>query len=598
MRTTTTLITGLVLALLATPAAAAKAPCPGGRFIVANPPDQPLFAEEPGTGLHVLTVSPLRRGKKLVLSLPDGTSTKGTRRFTMRDRGLAFQFDESCATITGTLSVPIDAGGARFILRRDRTRVVRFTAHRSRCGDGITDPMRREACEADVECDVSSTCSSTCDCVTPPDGTPTSTTTTSTTLAGPPPTTSTTTPTTIPDDLDGDCIPNDWEAYLGTQADDWDSDGDGVRDGDEDPDGDGLTSCTELFALGTDPGSWDTDGDEDDDGSEVAIHTDPLDPESQPLYPAEVLHQRLEHGTDTDLLAFTLQSSRRVFLRVADSEHRESLQPCLTLYNAAGDSIYPHRRCTDDVTTIIHDLVAGTYYVRVSDFDGIGDGPYRLEYVPVHPDAAVLLPDGPDAYVDADMDSGAELHLYRFELQTTRRVFIRVSDRTRSGDGFQVCYNLLRATGEQVYAAEGCGEDAAGRDIDLPAGTYYLLVSEQNASGGGTYRVRALPLTDETSRALAPGETCRTLSDPVDVDAYDFTLTALATKQLSIRKTGGGEGFTPCFAVYANGVDLVYNSPTCGAAALKALTLNAGTYHVVVLDNDGNAAGSYCIGRD
>lgn len=592
MRTTTTLIMCLVLAAIATTAVAAKPPpCAGGRFIVTNPPDEPLFREEAGSGLHVLTVSQFRRTKKLVLSLPDGSSAKGTRRFTIPAQGLAFEFGRSCDELTGTLTVSVGTSSARFVRRRDQTRVVHFTARRSACGDAVVDPVH-EACESDVECGPREACNASCGCVPAPHGTPTTTTTTSTTLPGP------TTTTTIPPDRDGDCIPNDWEASLGTRADDWDSDGDGIRDGDEDPDGDGLTSCSELFALGTDPANWDTDGDEDDDGSEVAIHTDPRDPESQPLYPAEVLHQGLEHGADTDLLAFTLQSSRRIYLRVADTEHREALQPCLTLYNAAGDSIYPHRRCADDVTTIVHDLAAGTYYVRVSDYDGIGSGPYRLEYVPVHPDAATLLPDGPDAYVDAGMDSGAELHLYRFEIQSTRRVFIRVSDRTQSGDAFQVCYNLLRANGDQVYAGEGCGQDAAGRDIELAAGTYYLLVSEQNASGGGVYRIRALALADVASRALPTGETCRTLSDPVDVDVYDFTLTARATKQFAIRKTGGGEGFTPCLAVYAKGADLVYNSTTCGAAALKTLTLNAGTYHVVVLDDDGNAASSYCIGRD
>ncbi|HEV7734101.1 MAG TPA: hypothetical protein VGR62_18160, partial [Candidatus Binatia bacterium] len=310
MRTTTTLITGLLLAVFATTAAAGKPPpCTGGRFIVTNPPDEPLFREEGGTGLHVLTLSQYRQSRKLVLSLPDGSSAKGTRKFTIPARGLAFQFGRSCDELAGTLTVSVGASSSTFVRRRDQTRVVKFTARRSACGDTIVDPVLHEECESNIECGARSACNAACACVPDPHGTPTTTTT-----------------TTIPDDdLDDDCIPNDREAVLGTRADDWDTDGDGIRDGDEDPDDDGLGSCTELVVLGTDPGAWDTDGDADDDGSEVAIHTDPRDPESQPLYPAEVLHQGLEYGTDTDLLAFTLQSSRRIYLRVADTEHREAL---------------------------------------------------------------------------------------------------------------------------------------------------------------------------------------------------------------------------------------------------------------------------------
>jgi hypothetical protein len=73
-------------------------------------------------------------------------------------------------------------------------------------------------------------------------------------------------------DDDGDGVPAGVEAALGLDPTRRDTDGDGVRDGDEDPDGDRLTIRFELEQSNTDPASADTDRDglrdsvEDPDG--------------------------------------------------------------------------------------------------------------------------------------------------------------------------------------------------------------------------------------------------------------------------------------------------------------------------------------------
>jgi predicted outer membrane repeat protein len=120
-------------------------------------------------------------------------------------------------------------------------------------------------------------------------------------------------------DDDGDGLTNLEEYAWGTDPHNWDTDGDGLSDGDEvnihstdplnpdtdgdgipdgwevqhgldpldptdanlDSDGDGLTDYEE-YLLGTDPNNWDTDGDGISDGSEVNQGYDPLDPDSTP----------------------------------------------------------------------------------------------------------------------------------------------------------------------------------------------------------------------------------------------------------------------------------------------------------------------------
>ena len=90
------------------------------------------------------------------------------------------------------------------------------------------------------------------------------------------------------DDDDGDGLTNAEEARLGTNPNNVDSDGDGLKDGDEvyryktdplktDTDGDGLSDGDEVFKHKTSPTNKDTDSDGLSDGDEVTKYkTDPL----------------------------------------------------------------------------------------------------------------------------------------------------------------------------------------------------------------------------------------------------------------------------------------------------------------------------------
>jgi len=77
-------------------------------------------------------------------------------------------------------------------------------------------------------------------------------------------------------DDDSDTLPNYWESGYGLSP----NDGSGDQGAGGDPDQDGLTNAQEL-ALGTDPLDPDTDHDGSNDGQEVADETDPLNPGSR-----------------------------------------------------------------------------------------------------------------------------------------------------------------------------------------------------------------------------------------------------------------------------------------------------------------------------
>ncbi len=89
-------------------------------------------------------------------------------------------------------------------------------------------------------------------------------------------------------DPDRDGLTNDEEKQIGTDPNNPDTDGDGLKDGEEvhiyhtdplkwDTDGDGLSDGDEVLKYHTDPLKYDTDGDGLSDGEEVLkYHTDPL----------------------------------------------------------------------------------------------------------------------------------------------------------------------------------------------------------------------------------------------------------------------------------------------------------------------------------
>lgn len=111
-------------------------------------------------------------------------------------------------------------------------------------------------------------------------------------------------------DSDGDGIPDVLEIMLGTDANESDTDNDGltdfqeiyitgtdsvvfdsvtegVSDADADTDSDGLSDYDELYIYGTNPLNPDTDGDRLEDGDELYIGLDPINPETFGIPDAE-----------------------------------------------------------------------------------------------------------------------------------------------------------------------------------------------------------------------------------------------------------------------------------------------------------------------
>src|SRR5206468_5151373 len=78
-----------------------------------------------------------------------------------------------------------------------------------------------------------------------------------------------------------DGLSNFGEVLAGTDPRNPDTDGNGIKDGDEDPDHDGLTNAQEIL-YGTNPLKADTDGDGWNDEAEITAGSGPNNPASRP----------------------------------------------------------------------------------------------------------------------------------------------------------------------------------------------------------------------------------------------------------------------------------------------------------------------------
>ena len=149
-------------------------------------------------------------------------------------------------------------------------------------------------------------------------------------------------------DIDGDKLLNDEERTLGTDPRNPDTDGDGLKDGEEvltyktnplnpDTDGDGLKDGEEVRTYKTDPLAPDTDRGGMPDGKEVQLGLKPLDP-SDDVPIIKIGERIILEGVNFETAKTTLLPSARTILdQVASS---------LSAYPSAEVAIHGH---TDNV---------------------------------------------------------------------------------------------------------------------------------------------------------------------------------------------------------------------------------------------------------
>ncbi len=194
---------------------------------------------------------------------------------------------------------------------------------------------------------------------------------------------------------------------------------------------------------------------------------------------------------ERDQYCFTLAAPARVLLQ-ATKTAGSPIQPCLDLRTAQGAPVAPAVcwNFTTGAARLDLDLAAGTYFAVVSDAGNNETGGYTVLLLPIQ-GGKPLTPDMP---VTDTVDSLGDLDLFTFTLAAPARVLLQAT--RPAGSVIQPCLDLRTAQGAPVAPAV-CGSNTAPTarlDLDLAAGTYFVLVSDSgNDQTGGYEMLMQLP---------------------------------------------------------------------------------------------------------
>jgi outer membrane protein OmpA-like peptidoglycan-associated protein len=231
--------------------------------------------------------------------------------------------------------------------------------------------------------------------------------------------------TTELDDDDDDGLTNREEAYWGTSPNNPDTDGDGLKDGEEvklyrtnplnvDTDADGLTDGDEVFLYHTDPLKTDTDGDGLSDGDEVSkTKTDPLklDTDGDGLSDGD---EALVYGTD--LLKADTDGDG-----LSDGDEVKIYKTDPKKIDTDGDGLSDG----DEVKTYkTNPLVADTDGGGVPDGTEVKNGTNPLDPKDDHPEAEVMLERGRSVIMTGVTFTPGSAELAREAQWTLDRAFI------------------------------------------------------------------------------------------------------------------------------------------------------------------------------
>src|SRR5262245_55009045 len=165
-------------------------------------------------------------------------------------------------------------------------------------------------------------------------------------------------------------------------------------------------------------------------------------------------------------------------------------------------------------------LPAGTYFVEISDSGNNQIGGYNLIFEPIVLSGAVPAL-APDVIVNDSVSPLGDLDLYTFSVRTSDGYGMQVTA-TGVGRAIDPCLRIMSSEGGNPGAI--CGFPAARLDLSLPAGTYFVEISDSGNNQIGGYDLIFEPIVlSGAVPALAPDVIVNDSVSPLgDLDLYTF----------------------------------------------------------------------------
>lgn len=205
------------------------------------------------------------------------------------------------------------------------------------------------------------------------------------------------------------------------------------------------------------------------------------------LTPDVVASDAISTLGEKDGYCFDLAAQTRVVLQAVRPSG--NLNPCLEVFSGTpATPVAGGTACADDflnggAVRLNLTLAAGTYFVQVSDTGTNDTGPYDLLLEVITGGTALIAgTPTPDTITPAQ-----DFDLFTFALAATAQVTVQV---TPNAGGIQPCLELFTGSPAQpVTGGSVCTNGTAQRNLQLGAGDYFVLVSDNGNNNTGGYSV-------------------------------------------------------------------------------------------------------------
>jgi hypothetical protein len=183
-----------------------------------------------------------------------------------------------------------------------------------------------------------------------------------------------------------------------------------------------------------------------------------------------------------NLHRFTVDSTRRVTVRIEAREILPGFQPCFAVLRTDGTQVQESNRCSAVRADRDVELTAGTYFVAVSDEEDTSTGPYRLRVLQFHADFARDLSSGVQCQTFDGW--GEDFDLYRIDPEGSDQLMLT---QTSNEEGFRPCLRVWDQNGTQLLPPPDENTCTGPTTVELPSAGYYASVHDDSRNATGSY---------------------------------------------------------------------------------------------------------------
>ncbi|MDD4910186.1 MAG: FlgD immunoglobulin-like domain containing protein [Candidatus Omnitrophica bacterium] len=314
------------------------------------------------------------------------------------------------------------------------------------------------------------------------------------------------------------------------------------------------------------------------------------------LSDGQTLSASISSPTEIDAYRFTAASAGSLIINLIKTGGE--FRPSVEIYDSRGDWLGAGDLVWDSTASLNFNVSlprAGTYYVYVIDGTSYYTGDYSTGTYSITLQST-NNPDIPNlefgSTVTGTISADSPSDTYTFNADKDDYIYIAAAN---TGGTLRPRLQLF---GSATTYIESASTDTTFYRIEKAdsSGTFTCIVSDYTGTNTGDYTLTAQRFNNPGGAVdITPNETVTSeISSPIDMDVYRFTVNEGDNLYADIRfsQVSGNSSFSPYVRLYDNKGGMVAEYASDRIVHLLSVT---GTYHILISDDNVDAAGSYTI---